>query len=89
MQVNGHLKFLPAGAQYRGPLRLARPQATYSAFLWSLGQADPVRRPLPLTESLLILQFTAGWTAAAAPRPLEDIAVVEQVSFVMKGGTPR
>ena len=35
-----------------------RPQPTHSAVLWSLGQADPVRRPLPLTESHLILQFT-------------------------------
>ena len=43
-----------------------RPQASRSAVLWSLGQADPVRRPLPLTESLLILEFTARWAAAAA-----------------------
>ena len=43
-----------------------RPQATLSAVLWSLGQADPVRRPLPLTQSPLILKFTADWAAAAA-----------------------
>ena len=45
-----------------------RPQPTHSAVLWSLGQTDPVRRPLPLTESHLILQFTAGWACAGGPR---------------------
>jgi hypothetical protein len=33
------------------------------------GQASPYRLPHPPTQLLLIVQFTAGWTAPAAPAP--------------------
>ena len=55
-------------------------------------QADKRTRSAALSRSRNRYSSTSSQQAGLQrrpPRPLEDIAVVEHVSFVMKGGTPR
>jgi hypothetical protein len=46
-----------------------RPHGAHAGLRWSLGQAGPYRLAHRSMKSGLILEFTAGWTAQAAPAP--------------------
>jgi superfamily II DNA/RNA helicase len=55
-----------------------RPHAAHSALRWSRDRRTPSASLTPPMESLLILQFTADWTAPAGRQLIFASATIEQ-----------